>query len=84
MLLVALLLKFGTAQLALPAKITAVIRKTDFSYGLYLYHMPVINVLLFTGVFSAGINVLATVIISIVAAMFSWYVVERPALKHKY
>lgn len=84
LLLIALLLKFGTAQLALPAKITAVIRNTDFSYGLYLYHMPIINVLLFTGAFSAGVNVFATVVFSIVAAMFSWYVVERPALKHKY
>jgi peptidoglycan/LPS O-acetylase OafA/YrhL len=82
-LLAGLILKLATAQLPLPPKVASYIKKSDFSYGLYLYHMPVINILLFFGLFPAGVNIFIAVVISAIAAFVSWYFVEKPALDFK-
>jgi peptidoglycan/LPS O-acetylase OafA/YrhL len=78
-----LILKLATMRLALPPKLARFVDKSDFSYGLYLYHMPVINMLLFLGLFTASVNIALAVALSLAAAVFSWYAVEKPALKHK-
>ena len=65
------------------SKSTYFFDKNDLSYGLYLYHMPVINVLLFLGLFSVTANVFVAVFLSFAAASLSWYLIERPALRHK-
>lgn len=57
--------------------------KTDLSYGIYLYHMPVINFLLYVGMFSRGMNVLVASGVSVVCAVLSWFIVERPSLRLK-
>lgn len=58
-------------------------RGHDLSYGLYLYHMPVVNVLLFLGVESLGRGLAVTLAASFGAALLSWHLVERPALSLK-
>ena len=82
-LLAGLIFKLATVQLPLPQKVASYIKKSDFSYGLYLYHMPVINILLFFGLFPASVNILLTVVIGAIAAFFSWRFVEKPALDFK-
>ena len=60
-----------------------ILRGNDFSYGLYLYHMPVINVFLFMG-FAASIwSVVAVAGVAIALAVMSWFIVERTALRLK-
>jgi len=55
----------------------------DISYGVYIYHMPIINVLIFIGAIGhIAYVVLATVLI-LSAALLSWQMVERPALAMK-
>lgn len=65
-----------------PQKISpTLIRSNDFSYGFYLYHMPIINVLL-----TFSISWFTPIIFWIAAltfAILSWYVVERPFIKKK-
>jgi peptidoglycan/LPS O-acetylase OafA/YrhL len=51
----------------------------DFSYGTYIWHMPVINLLLIWDHRSAPLAVALT----FVMAALSWYLVERPALLRK-
>jgi peptidoglycan/LPS O-acetylase OafA/YrhL len=53
--------------------------KGDFSYGLYLYHWPVVQVLIALGLFSAAplVGVATAIALSFSAAVFSWFVVER-------
>jgi len=51
----------------------------DFSYGIYIWHMPVINALLIMKLESVSIAFLTTVIL----AAISWCFVERPMLKRK-
>lgn len=78
-----LILKLATTPLPLSA-LTRFVAKSDFSYGMYLYHMPVINLLIFFGASSvAGVDVALVFAATIVAAMLSWYLVEKPALRHK-
>ncbi|MBS0151196.1 MAG: acyltransferase [Nitrospira sp.] len=51
----------------------------DLSYGAYVWHMPIINLLLVLGVPS----VLLAVVLTFFSATLSWFLVERPALKLK-
>jgi peptidoglycan/LPS O-acetylase OafA/YrhL len=65
-----------------PALASALLRGNDISYGVYLYHIPIINLLLFrrmTGA-PAFLVLLAAVI---AAAAVSWRLIERPALALK-
>jgi peptidoglycan/LPS O-acetylase OafA/YrhL len=61
-------------------KFSGILRGVDISYGLYIYHMPVFNLLLWAGLvgsFAAG--ALGCVIVVGLAAA-SWFAIERPAL----
>lgn len=51
----------------------------DLSFGIYIWHMPVINLLLVFAVPSLPITLLVTFSI----AALSWFLVERPALRLK-
>lgn len=56
----------------------------DFSYGTYVLHYPIIQLLVSFGIFSAHpwLGVLLTVAIVANLAVFSWFVVEKPSLDH--
>lgn len=59
-----------------------VLSKNDISYGIYIWHMPIINVLLHqygTG----GLKFLIAMTITVLIAYSSWRWVERPALRMK-
>jgi len=54
--------------------------KVDISYGLYLYHMPIINYFIFIGfspTYQNGVIILVCVVIS---SLLSWFVIEKPCL----
>jgi peptidoglycan/LPS O-acetylase OafA/YrhL len=53
------------------------------SYGLYLWHLPVLLWLRFTGLFGSGFIVpwLEVAALSVVVAIASWVLVERPAIE---
>jgi peptidoglycan/LPS O-acetylase OafA/YrhL len=51
----------------------------DLSYGAYIWHAPIINLLLIMKLPSLPIAILMTLII----AAFSWYFIEKPVLKLK-
>lgn len=59
--------------------------RTDLSYGMYIYHFPVFQLLALTSLGSlptwsfVPFGLLAT----LAPAALSWYLVERPALAHK-
>src|SRR5262249_36556681 len=50
-LLAACILKLSTERLFLPDAFKKYIARNDFSYGAYLYHIPVINVLIYLSPF---------------------------------
>ena len=59
------------------------LRGHDFSYGLYIYHMPVIYALIHHQLFGAAGIGIAAVLVGI-CAVVSWFAVERPALGYKH
>ncbi len=56
------------------------LRGNDISYGIYIYHMVFVNMafeLAYPPTFGLGVTVMT---ITVLAAMLSWSLVERPAL----
>ncbi len=57
--------------------------RNDISYGVYIYHMPVINLLVFHGLSGEQWNVFAASGATVALALASWRWIERPALRLK-
>ena len=54
----------------------------DFSYGLYLYHFPIAQVLIALGVFAVApaIGMIAVCILALLASIMSWHLIEKRTL----
>ncbi len=78
-------LGFLTISFALtaPGLAEKLLRGNDISYGLYIYHMLVINVFVQTGQVGDTSKLAIAIALSIVLAMLSWRFVEAPALRLK-
>lgn len=59
------------------------LRRNDLSYGVYIYHAPVINLLLALGLATGAAGVVLVLAVTLVLAYASWRLVERPALGFK-
>lgn len=62
-----------------------VMMRSDFSYGVYIYHWPVLQILVVAGVNELGrpMFVVTGVTLALAAAFFSWDWIEEPALRFK-
>jgi peptidoglycan/LPS O-acetylase OafA/YrhL len=62
-------------------------RLGDLSFGVYIWHMPVVNILIWLGLEQGPLHgtglVLAALGVTVGIAFVSWHLVERPALKLK-
>jgi len=59
-------------------------RHGDYSYGIYLYHFPILQALVSLFHFSAWWMLEGAALIPVTAmAMFSWHFIERPILKQR-
>lgn len=61
-----------------------ILKGNDISYGVYIYHMPIVNLFLFLSVPSSLWYTLGAITIVFALAYFSWVLVERPALRLKH
>jgi peptidoglycan/LPS O-acetylase OafA/YrhL len=59
------------------------LRHNDISFGIYSYHMPVINVLLALGYAGNDYTILIALTAILLLAVLSWKFVEKPALLRK-
>jgi peptidoglycan/LPS O-acetylase OafA/YrhL len=59
--------------------------RVDLSYGLYIYHWPLQQILVLTalGTTPAAVFVPVSIALALLPAAASWYLVERPALRRK-
>ncbi len=55
----------------------------DISYGVYIYHMPLVNMLIYLGLTASMGYLLLEVFATFIIAVFSWRVVERRCLQLK-
>ncbi len=60
-----------------------VLRGNDISYGVYIYHMPVINMFVYLGIAVGALSIPLALGAALVASAASWFLVERPSLKLK-
>jgi peptidoglycan/LPS O-acetylase OafA/YrhL len=60
--------------------------RADLSYGMYIYHWPVLQLLVLTDLRAAPTPVFVAVglAVTVLPAIASWYLVEKPALRHKH
>jgi peptidoglycan/LPS O-acetylase OafA/YrhL len=66
-----------------PALSKKVLRGNDMSYGIYIYHMPVVNLLLYNGLYRKTEYGFVALIACILLAAISWLMIEKPALRLK-
>tara|TARA_B100000963_G_scaffold87142_1_gene74731 strand:- start:2428 stop:3468 length:1041 start_codon:yes stop_codon:yes gene_type:complete len=58
------------------------IKRNDISYGIYIYHMPVVNFVIYYG-YKGGNALALTLVCTFLIALFSWFLIEKPSLKIK-
>ena len=58
----------------------SILRRKDISYGVYIYHIPVINIFIYYGYIGNIGNFISVLMLTIVLGIFSWILVERPSL----
>ncbi|MFX1667387.1 acyltransferase [Riemerella anatipestifer] len=65
-------------------KINYLLLKGDLSYGIYLFHFPIIQIFIQLGYFNRHftISCFMVFIIVIICSYFSWYFLEKPFLKN--
>ena len=77
--LVLLILKLAYTMPELSRRIVG---RNDISYGVYIFHMPVVNVMLFYGL-SGVVHVWVALGATLAMATISWFIIEKPALSLK-
>lgn len=60
-----------------------ILGRNDVSYGLYIYHMPVVNLLIYLGYTGKPEFLILALGASFSLAIMSWIFVERPSMKLK-
>jgi peptidoglycan/LPS O-acetylase OafA/YrhL len=83
LLFIALSIVTFAAAFSDPTLSDRLLRRNDVSYGVYIYHGPVINLLLATGLGSAWLRFPLAIVVTIALAYASWRLVEKPALALK-
>lgn len=68
-----------SAAYTVPTLAETLLRRQDISYGVYIYHMPVINALLEASIGNAAWAIALTLLVAIA----SWRFIEQPALRMK-
>lgn len=77
----------GCAVLAIaysqPTLSHSILGRNDVSYGVYIHHMPLVNLALWLGFSGSWFAILAVLLLTVGLALVSWRVVEQPWLSRK-
>lgn len=55
----------------------------DFTYGIYIYHMLIINIFVYLKINDSYIYFFTIILFSLLSGVLSWYLIEKPSLKLK-
>ena len=80
---VLLILTIFSFAYSTPALSKKVLRGNDMSYGIYIYHMPVVNLLLYSELYQKIEYGFVALMACILLAAISWLMIEKPALRLK-
>ena len=67
----------------MPEKSNKLLKGNDISYGIYIWHMPILNQMLYFGFHESYLSVVFAIGLSFIIALLSWRFIERPALGFK-
>ncbi len=80
LLLIAVVLSFAYSFVWLSKKL---LRGNDISYGTYIYHMPIVNFMLYNGFYGDMTKAFYVLLATTVVAFISWIVIEKKSLSFK-
>ena len=63
--------------------LSSTLRDDDISYGIYIYHMIFVNFLIQIDLFTPATNFIIMLVCTIIFALASWKLIEKPALSLK-
>ena len=66
-----------------PALSNNILKGNDISYGVYIYHIPVVNLLMYYGYVSNISYVFMAITITILLAIIFWLLIEKNSMKFK-
>jgi len=72
--------KTAYVKIKIPEKI---FYKNDISYGVYLYHMPIVNFLIYKNITQSYLSLTISIILTLLFAVISWKLIENPFLSLK-
>jgi peptidoglycan/LPS O-acetylase OafA/YrhL len=72
----------ASAAFTLPALGEALLRRNDLSYGLYIYHAPLLNLLLAWAVWKT-LALPLLILLALACAAASWWLIEKPFQRQK-
>lgn len=68
---------------SIPGLSKNLLKGNDYSYGIYIYHMPIINFFIFLGLSGNFTWSVIALVLTIFMAIASWLCLEKPCLKLK-
>ena len=71
------------AAFTFPTLSDSILHKNDISYGIYIYHMPIVNFMIYQQFTHSYLYLSLALLLATTMAMFSWRLVEKPALRLK-
>lgn len=74
-----LIIKVAYTRTTLSEKL---LRSNDVSYGVYIYHMPIVNILIYKDI-TGGLGFISAVSLTALMGALSWKLVEKPMLNLK-
>jgi peptidoglycan/LPS O-acetylase OafA/YrhL len=72
-----------SAALTLPSLGERLLRRNDLSYGIYIYHTPILNLMLAYLAVGSALALPMLLLAAVAVAAGSWWLVEKPFLRHK-
>ena len=71
------------AAFTLPALSESLLHKNDISYGIYIYHMPIVNFMIYKQMIGSYLYLALALALTTTIALLSWRLIEKPALRLK-
>lgn len=68
---------------SLPNLSNKLLNRNDISYGVYIYHMPIINLLIYNGMVANSYYFYLALALTVALSLTSWKLIERPCLALK-
>jgi len=71
------------AAFTLPNLSESLLHKNDISYGIYIYHMPIVNFMIYKEMTASYTYLAIALLLSTAIGFLSWRLIEKPALRLK-